>query len=189
MISIKPKVNLNHSGTLEVFKDIPGYEEEYMCSNKGRVFIKKRGEYKTASQSRYNKIWNYKLSKDGKVRTFSCARIVAITWVENPNPKLFTVVITKDGNPNNYNADNVVWATRSHSQMKKFERDPELRQKFKDRFAAMAPNVSPSKKMNDELIKKLLELRKIGYSISQLEDIFPIRREQIRNIIKANGLT
>jgi hypothetical protein len=172
----------------EIFKDVPGYEEEYSCSQLGRLFCKKKGIYKTPSQNRHNLIWNYKLSKDGKVSTFSCAKVVAMTWVKNQNPKLYKIVMTKDGNPNDYTVNNVEWGTSAQSQRKKFERHPELKEHFKKRFAAMAPFVSPSKKMTPELISKLIEFRKEGYSIKQLEEIFPIRREQIRNIVKANGL-
>jgi hypothetical protein len=109
-------------GDAEIFKDVPGYEEEYSCSQLGRVFSKKLGVYKTPSQNRYNLIWNYKLSKDGKAKTFSCARVVAMTWLKNPNPKLYTIVMNKDGNPNNYSANNVAWATLSQAQLKKMER-------------------------------------------------------------------
>jgi hypothetical protein len=171
----------------EIFREVPGYEELYLCSNKGRLFSKIKGEYKTPSYSRHNGVWNYKLYKEGKCKTMSCGRVVAITFLQNPNPKIYDIVIPKDGNQNDYTLDNLMWATRSYSDNKKFERNPELKEKFRKRFSQMA-GVVRQIKMNPELTEKLIHYRNIGYSINQLEDIFPIRREQIRNILKRNNV-
>jgi hypothetical protein len=171
----------------EVFREVPGYEDLYLCSNKGRLFSKRKGEYKTPSHCRHNGVWNYKLYKEGKCKTMSCGRVVAVTFLENPNPKIYDVVIPKDGNQNDYTLDNLMWATRSYSTNKKFERNPELKQKFRDRFSKMAGDVRQVK-MTPFLTEKLIHFRTIGYSVKQLEDIFPIKREQIRNILKQNSV-
>lgn len=163
----------------EYFVDIPNYEGHYQVSNYGRVFSLKSNIFLTACQNKKNKIWNIKLSKYGKLKTFSCAKIVALSFLKNPNPKIYKYAIHKDGNFNDYSIYNVIWGTSSQSVLRKWDRYPELKKNLN------CFKVSPTQKMNDELTKKLLEMRNLGYSCRQLQDIFPIKKSQIANIIKS----
>jgi hypothetical protein len=163
----------------EYFKDLPGYAENYSVSNYGRIFSKKNRSYLTPNQNKKNKVWSVKLSKDGKPKTFSCAKLVALTFIENPNPKVYINAIIKDGNPFNYCVSNIEWGTSFHSYKAKVERYPELPGKFKPKKYN-----APTRKMSEEMIEKLLHFRSIGYSSRQLADIFPIGISQICNIIK-----
>jgi len=165
----------------EVFRDVPGYEENYSVSNLGRIFGKVNRTYLTPHQNRKNLIWSVKLCKDGVPKHFSCAKVVALTWIENPNPKLYNYAIHKDGNTNDYTLENIMWGTASQAVLRKWERHPEL----KNNLSGF--KVSPTKKMSDSLISDLLRMRQLGYSCRQLADIFPIKKSQIANILKRHN--
>ena len=106
---------------MEIWKDIPGYEGIYQASTLGRI---RTAEGKTTFTTRHGvRHWksrilkgrgdNYttgkrvSLWKDGKVKDWLVARLVAITFLGNP-PEGFTVN-HKDGNRLNNNIDNLEW--------------------------------------------------------------------------------
>ena len=53
------------------------------------------------------------LLADRKVKSMKVHRLVAMTWVHNPNPEVNNVVNHLDGNRFNYYADNLEWTTIS----------------------------------------------------------------------------
>lgn len=105
----------------EFWRDIPGFEQEYQASSFGRM----------RSLDRYvnTKINNNeKVLKKGKIliphknihgyyrinlkqKKYSVHRLVAETFLENPNN--YPCVNHKDGNKLNNNVDNLEWCTRS----------------------------------------------------------------------------
>lgn len=106
---------------MEVWKDIPDYEGIYQASNLGRI---RTAEGKTTSNARCGaRRWksrilkgrgdNYKtgkrvsLWKDGQVKDWLVARLVAMTFLGLP-PNGFTVN-HKDGNRFNNNVKNLEW--------------------------------------------------------------------------------
>jgi hypothetical protein len=175
------EIILNTTG--EYFKDVPGYADHYSISNYGRIFSKKNKSFLTPNQGKKNKVWSVKLSKYGKPKTFSCAKLVAITFIENSNPKLYKYAIIKDGNPFNYCISNIEWGTPYNSYKAKIERYPELIKKFKPK-----QYISSNKKMSDSMIEKLFQLRDIGYSSTQLADIFPVKKSRICQILSKGSI-
>jgi hypothetical protein len=108
----------------EIWKDIPGYEGLYQASSLGRI---KTVEGKVTSNRRYSKrVWksrimkgrgdNYStgrrvsLWKDGKVKDFLVARLVAITFLGEPLQGY--TVNHKDGDRMNNQIDNLEWLSR-----------------------------------------------------------------------------
>lgn len=106
---------------MEIWKDIPGYEGIYQASTLGNI---RTADGKTTSNKRYPiRRWksrilkaksnSYKtgkrvsLWKDGKPRDWLIARLVAITFLGNPQ-ELFTVN-HKDGDRMNNCVDNLEW--------------------------------------------------------------------------------
>lgn len=53
------------------------------------------------------------LLRDKKIRSEKVHRLVAMTWVHNPDPEINNVVNHIDGNKYNYYADNLEWTTFS----------------------------------------------------------------------------
>lgn len=105
----------------EIWKDIKGYENLYQVSNLGRVKSLNRTQRnsKNVSVSYNGKILkqfpNSKgymrtyLKKDHEQKMFFVHRLVALHFVENPNPDTFDIVNHLDSDFLNNTADNLEW--------------------------------------------------------------------------------
>lgn len=104
----------------EIWKPIPGHEEYYEVSNLGRV-----RRIKSSAGAKAGRILKgyldsigylgVTLSINGKVRGFFIHRLVAMTFIPNPENK--REVNHKDGNKTNNSVSNLEWATRSENVM------------------------------------------------------------------------
>ena len=109
----------------EVWKDIEGYEKLYQISNYGRV---KSLERKVYSNSKFiytqkekiliqktDKLGYKKISlcKNGKNKTFFVHRLVAITFLDNPNN--YSCVNHKDENPSNNYLENLEFCSHKYN--------------------------------------------------------------------------
>lgn len=113
--SLLPKIkNLKN----EIWKDIPGYEGLYKVSSFGRIksLARKTGKnlhsYPEKLMSPVITVLGYTkitLSNNGKIKHTSVHRIVAITFIPNPENK--KTVNHKDGNKQNNCVKNLEWAT------------------------------------------------------------------------------
>ena len=121
----------------EFWKPIPGYEGLYEASSLGQI---RTADGKTTSSARFkNRVWKQRIMrtrwknrkrtgkadarvdlwKDGKVKTFLVARLIAITFLPSPYEKLTVNHI--DGDTTNNRADNLEWATSSENNKHGFE--------------------------------------------------------------------
>lgn len=101
----------------EIWKDIDGYEEKYKVSNLGRV---KSINYNSTGKEKILKPVKDKdgylfviLSKKGKCKRFSVHRLVAQTFIENPNNLPF--INHKDENKTNNSVENLEWCDRRYN--------------------------------------------------------------------------
>lgn len=112
----------------EKWKDIPGYEGKYQASTLGRIrniphLIKANKD----GGVRYTKLYYKKLttgwhgyvyvslSKDGEQKTHLLHRLIADTFL--PNPNKLPAVNHKDGNKKNNCITNLEWCTDSENQI------------------------------------------------------------------------
>ncbi|UUV46937.1 HNH endonuclease [Bacillus phage vB_BanS-Thrax5] len=109
---------------METWKEIIGYEGLYEVSNLGKVRSVDRLIYRNGNpimrkgkelsqHKRQNKYFTVSLSKDGKQKTHTIHRLVAIAFVDNP--KNLPVVNHKDTNKENNRFDNLEWATQQEN--------------------------------------------------------------------------
>lgn len=101
----------------EIWKDIEGYEGLYQVSNLGRVKslnYAKQGKEKILkdriSATGYKRV---NLSKSGERKTYYVHRLVAETFIPNPNG--YSEVNHKDENKSNNNIDNLEWCTSKYN--------------------------------------------------------------------------
>lgn len=111
----------------EIWKDIPNYEGLYQASNLGRIrslnHIRKNGkeDHKTFIQKgrilkEATQKSGYKfvvLSKKGKTKGYRVHRLIAKTFISNPNN--YKCINHKDENKANNNIDNLEWCTIAYN--------------------------------------------------------------------------
>ena len=97
---------------IEEWRDIKGYEGLYRVSNLGNVW----SCYVNRVLSKHlypNGYYAVRLCKNGHHRVIQLGRLVAITFI--PNPNNLPEVNHKDCNPKNNHADNLEWCTRKYN--------------------------------------------------------------------------
>lgn len=92
--------------------NIQGYEG-YLVTEDGKVFSSKRSNLKEVSQSIQRRYYAVKLWVNGKVNHDFTHRLVASTFIPNPDNKPF--VNHKDGNKLNNHVSNLEWVTRQEN--------------------------------------------------------------------------
>lgn len=109
----------------EIWKDIPNYEGLYEVSNFGRVKSKDRTllHARCGTQTRKGKLLSaakstsgylrVTLCKNNKTKTFSVHRLVAITFI--PNPNNFPQVNHLDEDKTNNCVSNLEWCTQAYN--------------------------------------------------------------------------
>ena len=95
--------------TSEVFLSVPGYVGLYEVSDKGNVKSLRSGKLLKQSSNRdgYKMV---SLTKDGKSRGFSVHRLVALTFI--PNPDGLPEVNHKDESHDNNVLENLEWISK-----------------------------------------------------------------------------
>ena len=122
---------------MEIWKDIPGYENIYEVSNYGRIrtnknkttYTEKHGirkwkqrvlKFKGANKNTYKTGYRVSLWKNGKSKDFLVARLVACTFLNKPLDTKLTVNHI-DGNRFNNKIENLELITLSDNIKKAFE--------------------------------------------------------------------
>lgn len=98
----------------EELKVIDGYEGLYSASKSGKIFSHKSNKF--LSQGNPNSRWGYTyvhLIKDGNQKSCSVHRLIAKTFI--PNPNNLPCVNHIDGNKNNNCVDNLEWCTQKEN--------------------------------------------------------------------------
>lgn len=94
------------------FKAIAGYEEEYSIDEKGNVWSLRSSKFIRAVENNCGYLticfW-----KGGKSKRFSIHRLLALTFI--PNPENHPCVNHLDGNKKNNSLENLQWCTHSEN--------------------------------------------------------------------------
>jgi hypothetical protein len=115
----------------EIWKDIPGYETLYQASNLGRIRSMEHLVFRTNKPMIIpKKYWSYKghnlklntdsegyirctLSKSGKTRRYLVHRIIAMTFI--PNPQSLPQINHIDEDKHNNRIENLEWCTANYN--------------------------------------------------------------------------
>ena len=97
---------------IEEFRDIPGYEGMYEVSNLGRVKNVETGRILKPGKDRYGYL-KVVLCKNGTRKTIKVHRLVALTFL--PNPNNYPEVNHRDEDKTNNTVDNLEWCTRDYN--------------------------------------------------------------------------
>ena len=94
-----------------MLKEIKGYEN-YLIDEKGNIFSRKRHKFLKTSVNAYGYPSIY-LSKDGVRKFFTIHKLVALTFI--PNPENYKEVNHKDENKRNNSVENLEWCSRKYN--------------------------------------------------------------------------
>jgi len=98
---------------VEIWKDLPEYEDKYMVSDQGNVYSKGRKKILTMKNNHdgYLRIQIY--AGNNTCRFVSAHRLVALAFIDNPENKPF--INHKDGNKANNTVSNLEWVTQKEN--------------------------------------------------------------------------
>ena len=98
----------------EHWRDIPGYNGEYKISNFGRVLSLKGSRERIRPSFKNSRGYSViSLSKNGVHKTFKIHRLVAESFIQNPEK--LSEINHIDGNKQNNRAENLEWVTRKEN--------------------------------------------------------------------------
>lgn len=102
----------------EIWKDIKGYENQYQISNLGNIrALSRKGQRKGIERMKTRiSNWGYPIIsiwKNNKQKTFAVHRLVAETFIANPNNK--AEVNHKNGIKTDNRVENLEWVTREEN--------------------------------------------------------------------------
>ena len=155
---------------IRYWKDIKGYESKYKISNYGDVvslprFKNNHSKLQEVPMKKISKYTNKRngyvyvyLCNDGKYKNIRLHRLVAETFIDNPNN--YNQVNHKDGNKQNNRVDNLEWCNCSYNikdmykRNKKYKKDNEIIQKYKE--LKSCNKVSKIFNMSGENIRQIL---------------------------------
>lgn len=111
---------------IEIWKDIPGYEGLYQCSNFGNVksLVKRMGngfskeKLKTPTVNPKNGYYYLNLWKNNKSTTYQLHQVVAITFLGHERRRMIKVVDHIDNNKNNNSVLNLQVITQRENVSK-----------------------------------------------------------------------
>ena len=117
-----------------------------------------------------NKYLNVSIGK-GKIRkTYASHRVVALSWIPNPQNK--EQVNHKNGIKNDNRVANLEWVTNHENLKHKIENGL-------DRYAV---------KVNSSVVEKMAKLRNEGLSIDKIGELFGVTGETVRTRTLSSGL-
>lgn len=104
-----------------IWKDIPSYEGLYQVSNDGKVrsldridTLGRKRKGRILKQAFDKKKYKYvSLCKDNKSKALKVHRLVAMTFI--PNPNNYPIINHKDENPSNNHVSNLEWCTYKYN--------------------------------------------------------------------------
>lgn len=172
----------------EVWKDVVGYEDCYMVSNKGRILSKYRlvKHPKGSLKSVKPRLMCLKKNKAGYMsvtlyvnhtsKTFTVHRLVAIAFIQNPHKKPQIDHIDRD-RANNI-VENLKWCTASENMMNPLTRPiVKLINKGRKRPYAHHPVVAIKNDVIVYRFDKLMDCEKFGFNYTIVSTICAGRRK------------
>lgn len=91
-----------------LIKDIPGWEGLYACDTKGQIYSYRTNKFLSPSKTKRGYL-HVTFTKDGKRYDYRVHRLIAMTFIDNPENK--QQVNHKDGNKLNNYLSNLEWVT------------------------------------------------------------------------------
>lgn len=151
-------------------KDLKGYEGLYDITTYGEIFSKRNGK-KLKKTSVHNGYYRVNLTKEKKHKMHFVHRLVAETFIPNPENKPFINHI--DGNPRNNRVSNLEWCTTKENS----------EHAVKNSLYPSGMDASSGKFTNEQILF-IRECYSAGYSQRKLARIFSVSHFTIKLIVE-----
>lgn len=156
------------------WRDIKGYEGLYKISSNGDIYSVIRGKERKLKISKSNGYVLIDLYKDGVGKWYRVHRLVAETYVENPDN--LPVVMHLDNNKQNNHYSNLKWGTISEN----------TKQAFDDGLIDTSDTFLLTNGTNEIICKGYIELMECtGYKSSSISEYIktgiPLKRGKYKN--------
>ena len=151
---------------MEEFRDIKGFEN-YQVSNLGRIYSKKRRACLKVKRLAGRGYYQVRLSKDGIYYYKNLHRLIAETFI--PNPNNLRTVNHINGNQLDNRVSNLEWADDCRQQ-----------------HEACLLGLKPTNKhiLTEDEIIKVYEMYSKGTSVKEIAEIYNTRTQQICKLVK-----
>ena len=151
---------------MEEFRDIKNFEN-YQVSNLGRIYSKKRRAYLKVKRLAGRGYYQVRLSKDGIYYYKNLHRLIAETFI--PNPNNFRTVNHINGNKLDNRVSNLEWADDCKQQHEAYLLGLKLTKKHI---------------LTEDEIIKVYEMYSKGTSVKEIAEIYNTRTQQICKLVK-----
>lgn len=150
-------------------KDIPGYEGHYAATEDGRVWSYKNSLFRKYSFSRGYAV--VPLSKEGHIKTCRVNRLIAKTFIPNPENK--GEVNHKNGIKNDDRVENLEWVTPKEN----------MQHALANGLVAVGSKSSSSKRTEQEILE-IRKLHREGLGYRKIGRLFSMRPQSVKGIVK-----
>lgn len=154
------------------FPDIEG-EEWRVFKEESNYLVSNKGRFRNATNNSLLKPWYSKSDYyyiDLGRRTYLAHRVVALTWVENPEPEVKTEVNHLKGIKDDFRPCQLEWVTPSENQKHAFKIG------LKKTYSGVE---NPNAKLS---INDVAEIRTSGFSSRKLAEVFGVDKSTILNV-------
>lgn len=151
---------------MEEFRDIKGFEN-YQVSNLGRIYSKKRRACLKVKRLAGRGYYQVRLSKEGKYYYKNLHRLIAETFIPNPN---------------NYRTVNHINGNKLDNRMSNLEWADDCRQQHEACLLGLKPTTKHI--LTESEIIKVYEMYSKGTSVKEIAEIYDTRIQQICKLVK-----
>lgn len=151
---------------MEEFRDIRGFEN-YQVSNLGRIYSKKRRACLKVKRLAGRGYYQVRLSKEGKYYYKNLHRLIAETFI--PNPNKYRTVNHINGNKLDNRLSNLEWAV-------------DCRQQHEACLLGLKPTTKHI--LTESEIIKVYEMYSKGTSVKEIAEVYDTRIQQICKLVK-----
>lgn len=173
---------------IEIWKPVVGYENNYAVSNLGRVKRTASGcgarvGHVLKANPRGDKGYlSVGLRKDGNYKSFLVARIVALTFIHNPEDK--PQVNHKDGNKTNNRVDNLEWATNGENAQHAYDLGLNPREKIFEQIPKPGELNAAHKLKDNQVVEIRNKYASGNYSLKNISKEYGVYYTTIHKIVK-----
>lgn len=168
---------------MEIWKDCKGYEGLYQVSDLGRIWSVKRQCYLKGSYDKDGYIKLTLIAKNGKIKYERAHRLIALSFIENPNS--YTVVNHINGIKDDNRATNLEWTDVKENTKHAYDNNLGGMKEIQK----MATEAAKLKNTKTYLIYKNGELIAEGYGILNTAEIAGCNEKTVRNCLRENRTT